>query len=69
MQLPMKIHCFPVKLNGKEVVSIVVILALKKIVLTAMDKNYAVELSGDTDTTGDGRVKCTLKIYSPQKCD
>ena len=67
MQMPMKIHCFPVKLSGKEVVSIVAILALKKIVLTAMYKNYTVELSGDT--TGDGRVKGTLKIYNPQKCE
>lgn len=62
MQMPMKIHCFPVKLSGKEVVAIATIFALEAIIMTAMHKNYSVEVNGET--TEDGRLKGSLKLNS-----
>ena len=65
MQVPMKIHCFPVKLSGKEAVALAAIFALETIVMTAMHMNYSVELAGET--TDEGRIKGTLKLNNPGK--
>lgn len=67
MNMPVRIHCLPltpVKLSGKETVAIASIIALETIVMTAMHKNYSVELSGET--TEDGRLKGTLKLKNSQ---
>lgn len=40
MQVPMKIHCFPVKLSGKDAVAIAAIFALETIIMTAMGNIY-----------------------------
>ena len=61
----MNIHYFPVKLNGKEAVTLVAIFALETIVMTAMHKNYSVELRGET--TEDGRLKGSLILNSSEK--
>ena len=44
MQVPVKIHSFPVRLNGKEAVAIATILALETIIMTALQKKYSIEL-------------------------
>lgn len=36
----MKIHCFPVKLSGKDAVAIAAIFALETIIMTAMGNIY-----------------------------
>lgn len=62
MRMPMKIRCFPVKLSGKELIAITTIFALETIVMTAMHKNYSVELN--SETTEDRRLKGSLKLNS-----
>ena len=61
----MKIHCFPVKLSGKEAIALAAIFAIETIVMTAMHKNYSVELNGET--TEDGKLKGSLKLNNPEK--
>lgn len=63
MQVPVKIHSFPVRLNGKEAVAIATILALETIIMTALQKKYSIELSGET--TEEGRIKGSLKLNCP----
>lgn len=65
MQVPMKIHCFPVKLSGKEAIALAAIFAIETIVMTAMHKNYSIELNGET--TEDGRLKGSLILNKPEK--
>lgn len=60
MQIPMKIHCFPVRLSGKEAVAIATIFALETIIMTALCKNYSVELNGEISE--DGKPKGSLKL-------
>ena len=62
MQMPMKIHYFPVELTGKEVVTIATIFALEVIIVTALNKKYSVEVNGET--TEDGMLKGSLKLNS-----
>lgn len=51
----------PIQLSGKDIVLLVGITALETIIMTALMKDYSVELNGEM--TPDGTMKGGLKLH------
>ena len=51
----------PIQLSGNDIVLLVAITAFETIIMTALMKNYSVELNGET--TPEGTVKGGLKLH------
>ena len=51
----------PIQLSGNNIVLLVAITALETVIMTALMKDYSVELNGET--TPEGTVKGGLKVY------
>jgi len=51
----------PIQLSGNDIVLLVAITALETIIMTALMKDYSVELNGGT--TPEGTVKVGLKLH------
>ena len=51
----------PIHFTGNDIVLLVAITALETIIMTALMKDYSVELNGET--TPEGTVKGSLKLH------
>jgi hypothetical protein len=59
MQSQIKVIKMPIQFNSRDAIIVTVVLALEVIILTALAKNYEVEVSGETTEQG---VKGSLKL-------